>query len=94
MNILSDFDKIDNNYKFFLGNRDKILVKIVKLIEINERIHAQSLKDKNNNYLKKYGSSFIDRKSSKKYNKDSLIKIDEKIENKILVNKKNVSNKK
>ena len=94
MNILSDFDKIDNNYKSFLGNRDKILIKIVKLIEINERIHAQSLKDKNNNYPRKYGSSFIDRKNSKKNNKDLLIKIDEKMENKIRVNKKNLSNKK
>jgi len=94
MNILGDFDKIDSFYKSFLGNRDKILIKIVKLIEINERIHAQNLKDKNNNYPRKYGASSIDKKSSKKINKEFLIKVDEKNENKILVNKKNLSNKK
>ena len=36
MNILKDYDKIDSLYKDFLNNRDKILVKIVRVIENNE----------------------------------------------------------
>ena len=36
MNILKDYDKIDSLYKTFLGNRDRILVKIVRVIENNE----------------------------------------------------------
>ena len=80
MNILKDYDKIDNLYKLFLENRDKILIKILKLIENNEQNQIKSTKNINNTSNKKYYSS-------------SNGKIGEKTDNKIMVNKKNLFNK-
>ena len=62
MNILKDYDKIDSLYKTFLSNRDKILVKIVRVIENNE---INQRKSNTYNYKK-------DNKQVKAYIDDSL----------------------
>ena len=62
MNILKDYDKIDSSYKTFLSNRDKILVKIVRVIENNE---INQRKSNTYNYKK-------DNKQVKAYIDDSL----------------------
>ena len=91
MNILNDYDRIGDLYKIFLESSDKILIKIVKLIENNEKKQIRNF----SNY--KYESPFINRNDNKKDNKEdnAMDKIEEKGRNKIiLVNKKNLSNKK
>ena len=80
MNILKDYDKIDNLYKLFLENRDKILIKILKLIENNEQNQIKLSKDLNNTSNQKYYSSSNGKNSGK-------------FDSKIMVNKKNLFNK-
>ena len=96
MNILKDYDRIDDLYKLFLGNRDKLLIKIVKLIENNEKSQMRKSKDNNIPYNQKYSysSSKNDNKKDIKENNNLISKSGDKNDSKILVNKKNLYNKK
>ena len=95
MNILKDYDRIDDFYKLFLGNRDKLLVKIVRLIDNNENKQMRKTKDYNIGYNPKYYSNNKnDKKKDNKEDNNSLYKTGDKSDIKILVNKKNLFNKK
>ena len=96
INILKDYDRIDDLYKLFLGNRDKLLIKIVKLIENNEKNQMRSSKDNNIPYNQKYSysSSKNDNKKEIKEDNNLISKSGDKNDSKILVNKKNLYNKK
>ena len=96
MNILKDYDRIDHLYKLFLGNRDKILIKIVKLIDNNEKNQMRKSKENNIPYNQKYSYS-NNKNDNKKDNKEDnnlFSKSGDKSDSKILVNKKNLNNKK
>ena len=85
-NIIADFSKIDDLYKNFLSNRDKVLIKIYKLISDNTTINSQTIKKFESPSNKVYSNS--DHKDHNEVAKSFINKADEKADSKIKVHKK------
>ena len=85
-NIIADFSKIDNLYKNFLANRDKVLIKIYKLITDNTTINSETIKKFESPSIKLYSNS--DSKDNNEVAKSFLNKTNEKTDSKIKVHKK------
>jgi len=85
-NIIADFSKIDELYKNFLTNRDKVLIKIYKLISDNTTINSQTIKKFESPSMKAYSNS--DYKGSNEVPKSFINKMDDKTDSKIKVHKK------
>ena len=91
-NILIDPDKMDNFYCNYLGNMDKILKKIDKLIENYKKSQIKKIRENSNNSSKRLSSSVCKRNKKQDYDKVKpfLLRSNEKSKNnKILVNRKN-----
>ena len=91
LNVLIDEEKMDNFYKNFLGNMDKILKKIDKLIDINKKNNIKKI-HQNKVSSEKKSSSVINRnknqlkdgmklmsKTSEKQKKYNVIQVNRKI---------------
>jgi hypothetical protein len=85
-NIIADFSKIDDLYKNFLSNRDKVLIKIYKLISDNTTINSQTIKKFESPSNKVYSNS--DHKNHNEVAKSFINKPDDKADSKIKVHKK------
>ena len=97
-NILNDPDKMDNFHKSILGNMDKILSKIDKLIDNYKKNITKKTKEFNNNNVntKRIGSSNIRHRINRQSHEDAkpfIYKSNEKEKEKIkiFVNRKNFS---
>ena len=92
LNVLIDEEKMDNFYKNFLGNMDKILKKIDKMIDINKKNNIKKIHQSKFSSEKKKSSSIIKRnknqlqdemklesKTSEKQKKYNIIQVNRKI---------------